>query len=343
MTAPAAETSTRKAARGNLLLTAWQGLMRMPAGNIIFVFVSVQLILVVAALIFPDDFRYLSRPNILIMLRAIPMLGILALGVGLLMVAGEFDLSVGSVFGLTTYVLAIVYTDWEWPLYAALLAAGATGLAAGLVNGLITVKAGIPSFITTLGTMLIVRGLVRWISGMDTERFNPGELFQAVAVGKLGLMQAQFLWFIGLAIVAGYVLHRTKLGNHVYAVGGNKAAAIATGVNVDRVKLICFMFSSLAATVSGVLSLARVHSVTPAQGFGVELKAIAICVIGGLFLMGGRGTIVGIFIGACLFYTVEDVLLLIRAPGHFLDLFIGAVIVAAVIMNTWTSRREDRQ
>ena len=340
MVAPASDTA---AARPHPILGAWEGLRRMPAGNIIIVFVLVQVVLIIAALIYPDDFRYLSRPNILIMLRAIPTLGIVALGVGLLMVAGEFDLSVGSVFGLTTYVLAIVYTDWEWPLYAALLAAGASGLAAGLANGLITVKFGIPSFITTLGTLLIFRGVVRWISGMDTERFNPGELFQAVSVGKLGLMQAQFVWFIALAIVAGYVLHRTKLGNHIYAVGGNKAAAIATGVNVDRVKLTCFMLASLAATVAGVLSLARVHSVTPAQGFGIELKAIAICVIGGLFLMGGRGTIIGIFIGACLFYTVEDVLLLIRAPGHFLDLFIGAVIVVAVIMNTWASRSEDRQ
>lgn len=222
MVAPASDTA---AARPHPILGAWEGLRRMPAGNIIIVFVLVQVVLIIAALIYPDDFRYLSRPNILIMLRAIPTLGIVALRVGLLMVAGEFDLSAGSVFGLTTYVLAIVYTDWEW----------------------------------------------------------------------------------------------------------------------DRVKLTCFMLSSLAATVSGVLSLARVHSVTPAQGFGIELKAITICVIGGLFLMGGRGTIIGIFIGACLFYTVEDVLLLIRAPGHFLDLFIGAVIVVAVIMNTWASRSEDRQ
>ena len=187
-----------------------------------------------------------------------------------------------------------------------------------------------------------VRGLVRWVSGMDTERFNPGALFQSVTVGKLGVMQAQFVWFLGLALLAWYILRRTKLGNHIYASGGNKAAAIATGVNVDRVKLICFMLASTAATIAGVLSLTRVHSVTPAQGLGVELKVIAMCVIGGLALMGGRGTIIGIFIGACLFYTVEDVLLLIRAPGHLLDLFIGCVIVVAVIMNTWAARREDR-
>ena len=337
-----ARTSETAAARPSPLVSLWQGLRRMPAGNIIIVFILVQIVLVVFGTVFPDDFRYLSRPNILIMLRAIPTLGIMALGVGLLMIAGEFDLSVGSVVGLTTYILAITYNSQEWPLFASLALALAAGLSVGLVNGLITVIAGIPSFITTLGTMLIVRGLVRWVSGMDTERFNPGALFQSVTVGKLGVMQAQFVWFLGLALLAWYILHRTKLGNHIYASGGNKAAAIATGVNVDRVKLICFMLASTAATIAGVLSLTRVHSVTPAQDLGVELKVIAMCVIGGLALMGGRGTIIGIFIGACLFYTVEDVLLLIRAPGHFLDLFIGCVIVVAVIMNTWAARREDR-
>ncbi|MGH6931729.1 MAG: ABC transporter permease, partial [Dongiaceae bacterium] len=311
-------------------VAAWRRVSRQPTANVVIVFVVFQLFVVAAALAFPEHFRYLSQANIALLFRAIPLLGIMALGVGLLMISGEFDLSVGSVFTLTSYSMAILFSA-GWPLWLAVLLTLGLGALLGIANGMITVKTAIPSFITTLGSMLVVRGIVRWISEGQSVSFLPGGLFEQLLVGSIYGVPAQIIWFVGLAMAAGLLLHRTKLGNHIYLVGGNLNAAIAVGVNAHRVKVAAFILSALGATIAGILSTTRVSTVTASQGVGFELKAIAICVIGGLFLSGGRGTVLGIVVGALLLHTVEDVLLLLRAPGFYLEMFIGAILVGAVI------------
>jgi len=208
-----------------------------------------------------------------------------------------------------------------------------------VVNGLVTVRMAIPSFIATLGSMMVLRGLVRWISEGRSVSFHPPEGFVAIVTGSVLGINAEFVWFVALVLIVGVILHRTKLGNHMYLVGGSEKTAMAVGVDVRRVKITAFVFSSLGATLAGILSTTRVSSVTASQGIGFELKAITVCVIGGLFLSGGRGTIIGIFVGACLMYTVEDVLLLLRAPGFYLEVFIGTILVGAVVINTWLARK----
>ena len=316
----------------------WSQLLRQPGVNILVVFVGLQILCVGYALVAPDNFPYLSSTNIGLILKAVPVLGIMALGVGLLMVAGEFDLSVGSVFGLTSYSMAELISA-GWPLWLALAATLLLGLAIGFVNGMVTVKFDIPSFVTTLGSMLVVRGMIRWISEGASQSFVTGEVFEKLLTGSVLGVQAQFIWFVGFAVAAGLILHRSKLGNHFYLVGGDVIAAIAVGVNVHRVKVIAFMLSALGATLSGIISATRIGTTSASQGLGFELRVIAICVIGGIFLRGGRGGILGIFVGTVFLFTIEDVLLLLRFPGFFLDTFVGAVIVIAVIMNTWVSRR----
>jgi simple sugar transport system permease protein len=123
------------------------------------------------------------------------------------------------------------------------------------------------------------------------------------------------------------------LGNHIYGVGGNRDAATAIGVNVPRVKLSAFVVAGGAAALSGTISTVRVSSVSPIQGQGLELQAIAACVIGGVSLYGGKGSMIGVFLGAALLYTVQDILLLLRAPGFYLDSFIGAIIPVAATLN----------
>lgn len=319
-------------------VAAWQRVSRQPAANVVIVFAVFQMVAMAAALAFPEDFRYLSQGNIALLFRAIPLLGIMALGVGLLMISGEFDLSVGSVFTLTSYTLAILFSA-GWPLWLAVVLTLGLGALLGIVNGIITVKTAIPSFITTLGSMLVVRGIVRWVSEGRSVEFLPGGLFEQLLVGSIYGVPAQIFWFVGLAAAAGVLLHRTRLGNHMYLVGGNLHAAVAVGVDAHRVKVAAFVLSALGATIAGILSTTRVTAVTASQGVGFELKTIAICVIGGLFLTGGRGTVLGIVVGAFLMHTVEDVLLLLRAPGFYLEMFIGAILVGAVIMNTWVARR----
>jgi simple sugar transport system permease protein len=313
-------------------------LQRHPASNIILVFVAVQLFCVVGWLILPNSFRYLDPANIAIMLRTIPLLGTVAIGVGILMIAGEFDLSVGAVFVLTSYLMAMAY-EAGWPLPAAVLVAVATAIVIGFVNGLITVNLQIPSFITTLGSMMFLRGIVRFVSDSRPIMFQPDKFTTDVLTGEIGFVQAQFLWFVLLAILAYLLLARHKLGNHIFMVGGNQKAAIAVGINARRVKIICFIISALCATIAGIVSAVRVSSITPTAGVGLELQAIAASVVGGLSLYGGRGTTIGIFLGASLLYTIQDVLLLTRAPGYYLDMFVGAIIVIAVVMNHWVARR----
>jgi len=315
--------------------------LREPITSICVLFIVLQIVCVAGALSYPEEFRYLSGTNVALLMRAIPILGITALGVGLLMISGEFDLSVGSVYTLAGYVIALLYGA-GFPVWAAFFATLGVGLLIGLANGLLTLKTGIPSFIATMGSMMVVRGLVRYLSEGRTVSFKPPELFTTLFTGQVGGVEAPFIWFILLAVAAGVLLHRSKLGNHMFLVGGNERTARAVGINTHFVKIVGFMLSGAGATLAGIISITRVGTATPAQGIGMELRAVAVCVIGGVFLSGGRGTVLGIVVGACLMYMVEDVLLLLRAPGFYLDVFVGAILVVAVIANTWLTRRTAR-
>jgi simple sugar transport system permease protein len=336
-TVPAAPSS-RIAAPEITLGTRWRRLRRQPAVHIVALFVLVQAVCIIFGLIYPDDFRYVSGTNVSLVLKAIPVIGMIALGVGVLMIAGEFDLSVGSVYTLTAYTMSLLYLAGT-PLWVAVGATLLAAVAIGVVNGLITVRLAIPSFITTLGSMMVLRGLVRWLSDGRSASFKPDESFVKLMTGSVLGINAEFVWFLGLTIAIGVILHRTKLGNHLYLVGGSEKTAVAVGVNARLVKTIAFVFSALGATLAGIISTTRVSTVTASQGIGFELKAITVCVIGGLFLSGGRGTVIGIFVGACLMYTVEDVLLLLRAPGFYIEVFIGVILVGAVIINAWLAKK----
>lgn len=315
----------------------WDKIRRHRIGSIAIVFVVLQILLIAASLLFPEKFRYLSSENIQIMLKSIPQLGILAIGVGLLMIAGEFDLSVGSNFVLSAYLMAVSYNAGI-PVPLAILIALAVGSSIGLLNGLLVIKTGMPSFIATLGSMMFWRGVVLFFSQGFTEPFRPGGVIEEIFAGTWGPIQAQFVWLLVVCFVCFMLLERHKIGNHIFSVGGNKQSAIAIGVNVKKVKLTTFVIVGFLAAFSGVISTMRVHSVSPAQGEGLELQSIAACVIGGLSLMGGEGTILGIFMGTSLLYVIQDVLLLLRAPGFYLQMFMGILIVVAVIFNNLTKK-----
>ena len=317
----------------------WARIRGSKAGNILIVFVVVQIACVIASLIFGDRFAYLSVTNIQTQLKSIPQLAILAVGVGILMIAGEFDLSVGSNFAFTAYMMAFAY-GCMWPAWAATLLALGLGAFIGLVNGLITLKTKIPSFIATLGAMMFWRGMLQIISGNESASMNPGGTYEALFAGSMGPLQAQFLWALLVGILGYFLLERHKLGNHIFGVGGNKESARAIGVYPNTVKMICFVIVGLLAAFAGVISTARVYSVSPDQGRGLELQAIAACVIGGVSLTGGEGSILGLFLGAALLYTIQDVLLLLRAPGTYLDMFMGILIVVAVIFNRLTKKEK---
>ena len=305
---------------------------RESAIDILILFLLVQIGATVYSLLEPDSFRYLTSGNITVTLKAISVLGIMSMGVGILMIAGEFDLSVGATYTLTGIFMA-KQVDGGMSVYLAAPLAVGLGMAMGLLNGTITIRFRVPSFITTLGAMLFWEGMTLFYHGAKSMRFRPEQSFVDLMAGKVWVIPASFLWFVGVTLACWALLHHHKLGNHFYAVGGNRRAATAIGINPRRTKLIAFGLCGASAALAGVLAATRVGAIQPGQGRGMELQAIAACVIGGVALTGGRGSILGVFLGAALIYTIQDILLLARAPGFYLDIFVGLLIVGAAIFN----------
>ncbi len=273
--------------------------------------------------------------------------GIVVVGVGLLMIAGEFDLSVGSTFAVAGYIFILSLKAGVDPILAVLLTLGATALL-GLINGLIVTSTGIPSFICTLGTMLAYRGLARAIGSGNFATYTgaPPALFAFLnapldALNQLSnpaaTLRVSILWFFFLAIVMQFILMRTRYGNWVFAAGGNASAALAQGVPVKAVKIGTFVLVGLFAGFAGVTQLAYRLSVDPLRGEGMELIAVAACVIGGIRLNGGFGTILGACVGILLLQMLEQGLVLMQLPIQIFQAVAGLILILAVVSNTYLS------
>ena len=311
-----------------------------PAGGILILFCTIQIVAILGGLLYPEHFRYLNPANIAVLLKSMSPLGIMAIGVGVLMISGEFDLSVGTLYTFCAIVTATMVKEYALSPYLAMLVGIIVGIIAGLIHGNIVNRFTIPSFIVTLGAMLLWKGGTLLYHGAKSLRYKyESETYKTVLTGDIGVVDASFLWFIGVGIVFYFIVHHHKIGNHFFAVGGNPEAAIAIGINPKRVKLIAFAIAGGCAALSGVVAMSRVGSVQPGGGLGLELEAIAACVIGGCALMGGRGSIIGIMLGTALIYTIQDLLLLLRAPGFYFEMFVGGLIILAVIINVSIRKR----
>lgn len=280
-------------------------------------------------------------------LNATSINAVVVIGVTMLMIAGEFDLSVGAILAMGGYVFAGIMLDGGSPYLAVGLALlVCTGM--GAINGLVTVYTRIPSFIVTLGTLSIYRGAV-WI-------YSAGEMVQTTEKlaayeflnGRLGLIndlipRANFrtatVWMIVLAIIFQIILTRTRFGNHIFAVGGNKQAATAQGVNTKLVKIACFALTGALAGLAGVLTFSQFASVFVATGAAVELTAIAGAVVGGTMLTGGTGSIVGGLLGGLLIDTLRSGVVLLGFPSDNFAAVVGVTIVGAALLNEWIRGR----
>ena len=302
--------------------------------------VSVTLILLATILTFYSiQPKFLSPLNVEVLLKITPELGIVALGVTMLMIGGEFDLSVGSVFGFAPLVMSVMLQGGmnTWLAFAIVMI---ICLTIGAIQGFITVKTGIPSFITTLGGMLIWRGLALVITGGHPMYFTPSKDFVVILTGKLcPFIYSQLIIFLAILIILQFILERHKFGNWIYAVGGRREAAEAMGVNAGMVKVVLFMLCSLLAGLGGVIQSTRMSQAMPNQGSGLEFDAIAAAVIGGTSLFGGVGTLIGTMLGEFLTRVIENGLIIIRAPSYYFRLYIGIVIILAVIGNLYIQRR----
>jgi simple sugar transport system permease protein len=284
--------------------------------------------------LFPSKLTYIS------LMAVASELGIVSIGVTLLMIGGHFDLSVGAVLGLTSYVAVLLMRDYGMSPIVAGPAAVVVGALLGAVNGLIVVRFRIHSFVVTLGTMLIWRGvLIALTGGFPMTVAIPAD-FKAIMSGPLlDGFRMSMLWFFAIGALATFLLSRTRLGNWVQARGQNEQAARNLGVPVDRVTILLFMLTSALGAVSGVIQVARFSSVDALRGEGMELQAVAVTVIGGTLLSGGYGSVIGTILGSITFGMIQVGLVLAGAPGHFFKTLTGAIVVGAVILNTSVARR----
>jgi simple sugar transport system permease protein len=299
----------------------------------------------IASLISPEGFPFLNPANFSgVLTQSIPLMAILAIGVGILMVAGEFDLSLG--FALTFNAIVFVRVTEQFGPLAGIAAGLASGVLVSLINGAIVVFTKIPSFIATLGMGFFWGGASIFINGsqaaqLPMELSSEGSWFEYLFAHDFGAFRSQLVWLIIIGIAAYFFLQRHRLGNHIYAVGGNAAAATAISINPTKVKLMAFGIEGLLVGFAAIIFVARIPSVQPGGSATQDftLFAVAAAVVGGTSLLGGRGTIIGMVIGAALIEIIKNGLILGRAPGFYLQLFVGVTIVIAAIFNRYMERK----
>lgn len=283
----------------------------------------------------PDDFAFLSQDNLSgVLSQSIPVLAILGIGVGVLMIAGEFDLSVGAQIGCAGVVFIKVANSSNWTVGG--LAAIGTTIAIALINGAIVTYTKIPSFIATLGMSFFWTGFSIWINGLTPAAFDPGVRSNSavnVLAGNYGYFRSQLVWMILIGVAGWAYLHRHKAGNKIFAVGGNAAAAAAVSIKPRAVKLGAFAFLGLMVGIASVLIVGRTSGMQPGTTDDYTLLAVAAAVVGGCSLTGGRGSVIGMIIGAALIQTIQNGLILANAPGFYVQLFLGLCIVVAAIFN----------
>jgi simple sugar transport system permease protein len=291
--------------------------------------------------------------------RAAP-LGILAIAVCLLMIGGEFDLSIGSILGFSGMAIMIGVTPTEaggfgWSLWLAVLFALVLALLIGAGNGLLVVTTKLPSFIVTLGTLFIFRGLAIAITRQRTNRTQLGNLdeaegfdfFDKLFGSEIEILGASFnaaiLWWIGLVILATWILSRTAWGNWIFGTGGAEDAARNVGVPTRRVKILLFMGTAFAAFLVALIQAVQFTGSDALRGTLQEFNAIIAVVVGGTLLTGGYGSAVGAFFGALAFATLQQGVIIWGVDADWFRVFVGGLLVVAVVFNNYIRQRAARR
>jgi simple sugar transport system permease protein len=299
---------------------------------------------------------------------------IIAVGACLLMIAGEFDLSVGSMIGFAGMMVAVFSVTLGWPMWVALLVTFAICIACGALNGYIVVRTGLPSFIVTLATLFILRGFTIFIPQTLERKTIIGGIREAAEGDWLGMLfggtigrglfqwmgdagiidmfdrgnnagkpvvdgiPMLLIWAIGLVIFGHILLTRTRFGNWIFASGGDAQAARYTGVPVNRVKILMFMFTAFCATVFAACQVMEFGSAGADRGILKEFEAIIAVVIGGALLTGGYGSVLGAALGALIFGVVQQGLFFAGVESSLFRVFLGVILLLAVILNTYIRR-----
>jgi simple sugar transport system permease protein len=269
--------------------------------------------------------------------------GIIALPVGLLMIAGELDLSVGSVLAASSMTMAVVSGYWNLPLVLGIALALLLGVATGFLNGLIVTRTNVPSFVATLATNFalagLTLGLTRLITGTVSVPVNPDAVTKAIFGALIdGKFEGALFWWIAVFVVVGWVLHVTRYGNWIFAIGGDKESARMSGIPVRKVKIGLFMGSGFAAALVGVIQTALYNGAQVATGQAFVFNSIIAVVIGGVLLTGGYGSVVGVVFGTLTFAIVSQGIYYTSWNSDWAAGILGILLLVAVLTNN-TFRR----
>ena len=300
-------------------------------------------------------------------------LGLIAIGACLLMIAGEFDLSIGSMIGFAGIMIAVPTVYWDWPVWLSIIFAFTGAMSIGFINGYIVVRTGLPSFIVSLAFLFILRGLTIGLSQFFTNRtiiggvrdiaeeqndwmapLFGGKAFQGFFqwLGDNGWIEtfadgtplvsgipAVIIWFLGLVILCQWMLLKTRFGNWIFASGGDAVAARNVGVPASRVKIMLFMFTAFCATVYAACQVIEFGSAAADRGLLKEFEAIIAAVIGGTLLTGGYGSVVGACFGALIFGVVQMGIFFLGIDSSWFRVFLGGMLLIAVIFNNFIRKK----
>ena len=359
----AAQTKDERVRR----IPAWKKLLHRPE----FGSISGALLVFVFFILTAGDSGMFAADGIVNWATVSAQLGVIAIGACLLMIAGEFDLSIGSMIGFAGMMMTIPAVYWGWPVWAAIIFAFTGAMFIGFLNGYVVVKTGLPSFIVTLAFLFILRGLTIALSILFTNRtivggvkkFSEGDWLAAMFGGNIGhgffVWLAQIgvidsykdgspivegipmviVWCLLLAFVSSWVLLRTSYGNWIFAIGGEDKAARNVGVPVDKVKISLFMFTAFTATVYAACQVFEFGSAAADRGVLKEFEAIIAVVIGGALLTGGYGSVIGACFGALIFGVVQMGIFFTGIDSDWFRVFLGVMLLAAVLFNNYIRKR----
>jgi len=352
------ETTIRQAGRDERLAPLSQltrTLQRPELGALIG---AVAIFILFAAVDATPNHLWLTQTGLAAWSQQAAFFGIMAVPVGLLMIGGEFDLSTGVMTGAAAIVMALLVGHLHWNAWLAIAATLVFAALIGLLNGYVVVRSRLPSFIVTLATFFVLRGvsiggvllanngstqisLSGPAGGMASARDVFGSSFGSSAAVPNGY-QTAVLWFIAVTAVGAWILSRTTFGNWVFAVGGDVNAARNTGVPVNRTKIALFLGTALAAALVGIISFTQASSAVSEQGVGYEFYYIIAAVVGGCLLTGGYGSVVGAALGACIIGMAFQGVIYAGWDSSWDFAFLGIVLFLAVLVNTFVYRRAQR-
>lgn len=291
--------------------------------------------------------RFVSAANLTNTANLIGMYGIFSIGLGLVIITGGIDLSVGSMFALAGVLLAMALTEWNWPWPVAALFVIAIPMALGWAHGTLVTRLKIQPFIVTLCGLLLYRGIARFIAGDGTKGFGNAEGFEvlkSMANGKLLGLPMPFVILIIVAIIMWFVLHRSVYGRYLLAVGRNEQAARFSGINTRLVIASSYVVAGLLTGIAGILLAFYTNSVSPStHGNFYELYAIAAAVLGGCSLRGGEGSIIGIVIGTSLLQVLQNLVNLLGIPSSLNFAVMGTVVLIGAIADSLIGNRPSKR